>query len=467
MNFTEIDFWPRLFGGLILIGLLRLWPAYRKPEWLSAFDRTALAILSLYLLSCVGFLTTVIFCSIFLVALGMIRTMFRLSSERRSLVLWIGIPLLFLPLLYYKYRVFIVRDVFVIDGLTFASIAIPAGISFYTFQTVGMLVDASKLERWRPRFVDYLNFIGFFPQVVAGPIERRDALFPQLEKFSFRWSPALLNSGTRWIALGLFYKVCLSDNLGAYIDRDAMDSAWTITLTTVLFGLKIYFDFCAYSLIALGFAKCLGIELTLNFKSPYWSGNIRDFWRRWHISLSYWFRDYVYIPLGGSRGGRWALNLLIVFVVSGIWHGAGWGFLIWGGLHGIFVVVSHAMKNRVKLPAVAAWVLTMAVVFLAWLPFYETRMDVLWKKTRTLFTGSAWSLDALHGLVGSFGMGDLVTLGASVGLGLLALACEGLSLARTGKYFAHASSPITTVACVLGILFLGAPEANEFIYFAF
>ncbi len=465
MNFTEFDFWPRLLIGLLLISFFRLFVP-KSGTARSKYDRITLACLSVYLLSCVGTLTTVIFCSVFFTAWIAVIVMFRLPPERRYLLLWIAIPLVCSPLIYYKYRIFILRDVFGWEDHPFLTLAIPAGISFYTFQKIAMLVDAYRMTYWKPKFLDYVNFATFFPQVVAGPIERKANLFPQMESFSFDWSMARLNAAAPWLALGFFYKLCLADNLSSYVDKEAMASAWPILLSTFLFGLKIYFDFCGYSLIALGLGKCLGIDLTLNFRSPYWSGSIREFWRKWHISLSYWFRDYIYIPLGGSHR-NWAFNLLAVFVLSGIWHGAGWGFLLWGLLHGAFSVISHFMKDRIKLPWIAGWTLTMICVFASWLPFYETRMSVLGKKLAILVEPASYSLSSFRNFLATYDGGELFTLAAIIGLCLSAIAMEGIWKLRKKEDYSFSNSPWSIGLCIILVIILGATKGNDFVYFAF
>lgn len=463
MNFTEFGFWPRLFIGLLILFCGRFLVP-KRSDLLSVYDRLGLGCLSLYLLSCVGKLTFFIFLSVFLTTWMLVQVMFSLPPSKRKYVLWGGVPLLCLPLLYYKYRLFIAHDILGLDGVSFATLAIPAGISFYTFQKIAMLVDASRMGEWRPKFLDYLNFASFFPQVVAGPIERKSALFPQMESFSFECHWPRLNEGAPWLALGLFYKLCLADNLSPLINPDLISSAWTIAYTTFLFGLKIYFDFCGYSLIALGLGRCLGVNLSLNFKSPYWAGNIRDFWRRWHTSLSYWFRDYIYIPLGGSLTRVWAFNLMVVFVVSGIWHGAGWGFIIWGAAHGAFSVISHFFKGKFRLPWLLGWPMTLLCVFLAWLPFYETRIEFLKRKFAILLDPKGWAPVALADLART-----QLTPGAigTILLCLIALSLEGIARYRNRDDYSYASHPMMIVGCVFAIIFLGGLEANEFVYFAF
>jgi D-alanyl-lipoteichoic acid acyltransferase DltB (MBOAT superfamily) len=287
-----------------------------------------------------------------------------------------------------------------------------------------------------------------------------------MERFRFTCNWDNLNAAAPWLALGFFYKLCLADNLSPFINRDDMASAWPILFTTFLFGLKIYFDFCGYSLIALGLARLLGVTLTLNFRSPYLSANIRDFWRRWHVSLSYWFRDYVYIPLGGSRTSYWWAGLLLVFLLSGIWHGAGWCFLLWGAMHGIYCVVSHVTKDHIRLPSPIGWAITMVLVFAAWLPFCETRGDVLMRKIAILTTPSCFSLRSLRTYICSFEPVHLYPLIAVLLLAMITFAAEARSSKSQG-YYGFASQPAVIVLLVALTVWLGSTHGNAFIYFSF
>jgi len=466
MNFVDFEFWPTLLIGLFLIFSIRKGLRLARGRELQDYDKYALGILSLVLLAGVDWLTLGIFISLAILSFVGIQLVSRLPMERRKFFLGCFIPVLLLPLIYYKYRTFLVEQVIGWEALTLGAIAIPAGISFYTFQMIAILVDGARLPNYRPRAIDFLNFTSFFPQVVAGPIERKDDLMPQVESFRFRFDMKFLDQGAPWLALGLFYKICLADNLSPYIDRDAMESAWPILWTTFLFGLKIYFDFCGYSLIALGLGKCLGIDLTLNFRSPYFSTNIRDFWRRWHVSLSFWFRDYVYIPLGGSKNGRWAFNLMVVFVVSGLWHGAGWGFILWGALHGVYCVVSHALKGRFAMPAPVGWAITTPLVFLAWLPFYETRWDVLSQKFVTLLQVGSYSAEHLKSFALGFGPNALFPMMAAVSLCLLVLVLEAIS-SNKGDHYGFAKSRLAVALLIFGTIWFGSSQGNSFVYFSF
>lgn len=216
------------------------------------------------------------------------------------------------------------------------SLILPVGISFYTFQTLGYVFDVYKGRiRAEKHFGYYATFVSFFPQLVAGPIERTESLLPQIKsKHIFEESVGLL--GTQYIILGLYKKV-IADTLAFHVDIVFGDlykyEGFALLLATFLFSIQIYCDFSGYSDIAGGTAKLFGIELMENFRSPYFSGSLKEFWKRWHISLSTWFKDYVYIPLGGNRCSkiRQRFNLIVTFFVSGLWHGANWTFVMWGG----------------------------------------------------------------------------------------------------------------------------------------
>jgi D-alanyl-lipoteichoic acid acyltransferase DltB (MBOAT superfamily) len=224
------------------------------------------------------------------------------------------------------------------------TIILPVGISFYTFQTMSYSLDIYN-RKMKPTgdLITFATFVAFFPQLVAGPIERASNLLPQLlKKREFRYSQAI--EGLRLILWGLFKKVAIADSLAPIVDDIFVNyhsyPSSTLVLGAVLFGFQIYGDFSGYSDMAIGTAKLLGIELMSNFKFPYFSRNIAEFWRRWHISLSTWFRDYLYIPLGGSRVGttKAIRNVLIIFLISGFWHGANWTFIFWGLFHALLFI---------------------------------------------------------------------------------------------------------------------------------
>jgi len=225
-------------------------------------------------------------------------------------------------------------------------IILPIGLSFHTFQSLSYTIEVYRGNQKAERHFGYLAlYVLFYPQLVAGPIERPQNILHQLhEEHHFEYQR--VTDGLKWMAWGMFKKVVIADRMALFVnpvyDSPAEFQGPTLAFATIAFAIQIYCDFSGYSDIAFGSAQVMGIRLMKNFQHPYFAKSISEFWRRWHISLSTWFRDYVYIPLGGNRAGtrRMAINLLITFLVSGLWHGANWTFVIWGGLHGLYVVLN-------------------------------------------------------------------------------------------------------------------------------
>ncbi|MEX2531232.1 MAG: MBOAT family protein [Gemmatimonadota bacterium] len=241
-------------------------------------------------------------------------------------------------------------------GIPTFDVLLPVGISFYTFQTLSYTIDVYRGRQEPERHLGILAlYVSFFPQLVAGPIERSTRLLPQFfREHGFDLERA--KSGARLMLWGFFKKVVIADRLAAYVNPVYADptahSSATLLVATYFFAFQIYCDFSGYSDIAIGTARIMGYDLMENFRRPYFARSIREFWGRWHISLSTWFRDYVYIPLGGNRVPRlrWYVNLMIVFVVSGLWHGAAWTFILWGALHGgylVFALVTSHQRDRI------------------------------------------------------------------------------------------------------------------------
>lgn len=466
MNFAELRFWEYLLSGLALILGLRfaLSSVLRGREQL--FDKVALLALGLVLLLAVSWITFVIYLVVVAVTYGGLAWIRQHHEEHARKYLLVLVPLQLAPLFYYKYADFAVNRVLGLDFDALRNVVIPVGISFYTFQKVAFVVDSLVFKQPLPRLLDYLNFAGFFPQIVAGPIERKKDLLPQMEGFRFRWLPRDIDEGAGWIVLGLFFKCCLADNLAAYFNRSLADNAYQVWLANGLFGLRIYYDFAGYSLVAVGIARCLGVRLTLNFTSPYCSTNIGEFWRRWHITLSQWFRDYLYVPLGGGRVRHWAFNILLVFVVSGVWHGAGWNFVLWGAMHALFLIVAR-LSGKFSLPAPLAWSLTMLAAFSAWLCFYEPDTARLMEKLALILTPAAYAPGALKTALGSYPPGDRIVLAGMFVLTTVTLLAEWLSVRRLNEPYAYLrKKPVLILLVVLTVL-LAPGKNNGFIYFAF
>ena len=289
------------------------------------------------------------------------------NLNKRKILLWISILVNLGFLGFFKYYNFFLdnfNSAFTFFGSEINSnslnIILPVGISFYTFQTLSYTIDIYK-ERLEPTkdFISFAAFVSFFPQLVAGPIERATNLLPQiLNKRKFEYNEAV--DGLRQILWGLFKKVVIADNCATYanliFNNSADYSGSTLLLGAIFFTFQIYGDFSGYSDVAIGTSRLFGFNLMQNFAFPYFSRDIAEFWRRWHISLSTWFRDYLYIPLGGSRGGTWmkVRNTFIIFIVSGFWHGANWTFVVWGALNAIyFLPLLLTKRNRQNLEIVA------------------------------------------------------------------------------------------------------------------
>lgn len=312
------------------------------------------------------FLSLILFSTLvdYIVGLGLAREE---NQIKRKLLLWISIGINLGLLGFFKYKNFFIgnfKTAFSFLGTDInydtLSIILPVGISFYTFQSLSYTIDVykRKLEPTRDLFA-FSAFICFFPQLVAGPIERATNLLPQfLSKRTFSYNRAI--DGLRQILWGLFKKIVIADQCGKIanliFDNSDFYSGSTLILGAIFFSFQLYGDFSGYSDIAIGTSRLFGFNLKKNFAFPYFSRDIAEFWRRWHISLTSWFKDYVYTPLGGSKGGTWMKfrNILIVFLLSGFWHGANWTYIVWGALNALFILPVFLMKkNRKHLDTVA------------------------------------------------------------------------------------------------------------------
>ena len=315
---------------------------------------------------------------------------------------------------YFKYWGFlsgIFRDLFSTFGAegraSAWSIILPVGISFYTFQSISYVIDVYRgtipAERSWVRFMAYVTY---FPQLVAGPIERAGHLLPQFRRERNPTSGDI-EEGTWLLLWGFFKKVVIADNLAFYSDlvfsRDTFSFSIYL-LGAAAFGIQIYCDFSGYSDIARGLARFFGIDLMFNFRNPYAATSAKEFWGRWHISLSQWFRDYLYIPLGGNRGGlgRTSANLMIVMAVAGLWHGASWTFMLWGLWHGAALVLNLYWRQvGFGMPKAVGWILTMAMVLVGWIFFRATSLEQLYAM---FFVNSGaeaplWRMEYVKGLI--------------------------------------------------------------------
>ena len=273
------------------------------------------------------------------------------------------------------------------SGIPVLQIALPIGISFYTFQGLSYVIDVYRGEAPQKNPFSLALYIAMFPQLIAGPIVRYADVSRQLARREH--DPQLFYEGSRRFVLGLAKKVILANQMGALADL-IMEGDYAVMSTpaawlgTLAYSLQIYLDFSAYSDMAIGLGKLFGFSFKENFDMPYLSSSVREFWRRWHMSLSGWFRDYLYIPLGGSRKGNVYLNLFIVFLATGIWHGAGWGFLIWGIWHGLFVIMERLLQKH-RFNKVLGWGYTMLVVMIGWTLFRIVEIGPFFSYLKVLF----------------------------------------------------------------------------------
>ena len=342
------------------------------------------------------------------------------SEKVRTKRFWLTITLIVClgVLFFYKYFNFLSGSVTGIAAYFGAEIGsftldliLPVGISFYTFQTLSYVIDVYRGDiKTERNFFFYALFVSFFPQLVAGPIERPDNLMPQLRE-EHKWSKDNAVKGAKHMIVGFFKKVCVADTIAVYVNavyNNAEEATGLgVIIATVLFALQIYCDFSGYTDIAIGCARIMGIRLMKNFDHPYMATSIKEFWSRWHISLSSWFRDYLYIPLGGNRRGRLRqlINLFIVFLVSGLWHGAAWTYVIWGAVHGIYQIIGNlTWKPRNKLLGKIGlsdrsigivWlrrVITFVLVSFAWIFFRANSLADAGLLLERLFTGAGWQM---------------------------------------------------------------------------
>jgi alginate O-acetyltransferase complex protein AlgI len=380
-----------------------------------------------------------------------------------------------------------VRSLFTWAGLPYPvptlHFLLPVGISFYTFHTLTYTIDIYRgLQKPEPRFGIFALFVSFFPQLVAGPIARSSQLMPQFdERHEFDYRMAA--DGLKLMAWGFFKKLVIADHLTAYVDQVYADPhafpGPVLLLATVFFGFQIYCDFSGYTDIAIGAARVMGFRLIINFNYPYVSRSVREFWRRWHISLSTWFRDYFYVSLGGNRVAvpRWYLNLFLTFLVSGLWHGASWTFVGWGALHGLYVVAGQASESARKsftdaiglgrLPRLHHGLqvaTTFSLVTLAWVFFRARTIDQAFE----VIAGIPHGWTSLSGLTLDLGAYWLAT---SIGAIAVLEAVQFAQRRRSVSSWLSTQPPLLRwaayYAIIMAILVFGEFGGQDFVYFQF
>ena len=397
--------------------------------------------------------------------------------NQRKWLVYIGVLLALMPLFFFKYYTFVEETINDIIGIgrgnfTERVIIAPLGISFYTFQALGYLFDVYygriKAEK---NWLDYMLFVCFFPQILSGPISKAKDLLPQIKsKRAFDYNSSVI--ALKWFVWGLFLKVAFADRLGIFVDmvytHYEHNSGLTCLIASVFYSFQIYGDFAGYSLMAMGVGKLLGFNLVNNFNHPYLSFSITDFWRRWHISLSTWLKDYVYIPMGGSRclklRNYW--NIFITFLVSGIWHGANWTFIIWGIFHGFIQIVEKAFglqKNKPdnKLILLLRIIVTFCLVNFAWIVFRLPDLSTAAAVINKIFTDWSFKIDTPWGVPSLFYFGPLLLI-------LLKDIRDEYSIRiiKNSKY-RILSSRLFYFSLLVYIILFGVLDSGSFIYASF
>lgn len=405
----------------------------------------------------------------YLCGLGMVR-----FPQQKKAFLWISVALLLCNLIVFKYLNFFVDNLDKLTGvaLSLPAIALPIGISFYTFQILSYVIDLYRGKVGVQRnFFYFLLYVSFFPQLIAGPIVRYQTVEEEIDSRQESWDDVLY--GLRRFILGLAKKVLIANNVARIAEQiyGAGDAAGTAAywLAALCYTFQIYFDFSGYSDMAIGLGRMFGFHFPENFDYPYISRSVTEFWRRWHISLSTWFRDYVYIPLGGNRvsRGRWIFNIFVVWGLTGLWHGAQWNFILWGLYYAVLLFSEKLFLSRLlkKLPGAVQWLYTMLFVVVGWVLFNLTDFARLRHALAVMFTPHATDWLAM------------LACDTSIIIPILVLPFAILfSFPVLTKWKKHADdTPLTALltngVCLgllaLSIAFIISSSYNPFIYFRF
>lgn len=401
-------------------------------------------------------------------------------ENKRKLICATAIVLSLLPLFTYKYLNFFLTGVLGLEQIQeqwtwLSRLVLPVGISFFTFQALTYTIDVyrGKIES-RKNVIDVALFVSFFPTVLSGPIEKARNLLPQIEK-PVGVSLRAITEGATIFVYGLFKKVVIADRLASYVDwaygsYEYMQGG-TLALAAIFYSIQIYCDFSGYSDMAWGVAKCLGFNITRNFNFPYFATSIKEFWHRWHISLTSWFTEYVYFSLGGNRVRlkvRWVFNISMVFILSGIWHGAAWNFLIWGCLHAVYYLIEHFLGLQKKGFELPKWlklpssIVVFALVTLAWIFFRVGDMGQAAGIIQRIFTYRTFSAS-----VGASTFTFVCNMALLVTFALIEiLVYKKLLLTERKGTFCTWGNALLTVALLLMIALFGM-QSDSFVYFQF
>jgi len=421
--------------------------------------------------------------------------------SRRKIILLSGIVINLSLLGYFKYADFFIENINLLfsTGMPALNLALPLAISFFTFQQIAYLVDCYKEDTQEYDFLNYCLFVTFFPQLIAGPIVHHKQMMPQfmrLKNSLVNWTN--IAAGIFIFSVGLFKKTVIADSFSVWanagFDAGIQLSFFEAWGSSISYTLQIYYDFSGYTDMAIGAALLFNIRLPINFNSPYKALNIQDFWRRWHITLSTWLRDYIYIPLGGNRSGhsRAYLNILITFFLGGLWHGAGWSFIIWGALHGL-AVAGHRLWSHagLKMPVFLAWCSTIMFVNITWVFFRAENLESAQLMLKGMFDLEGvkfspgfvdvltrlthWELLAPDWIKGDY-LIPIEMAGYGLVFALVAfLLPNTVEMIRLVPYRGKLAFKTTAITAILtGMLFffavmtfIGNPEPSEFLYFNF
>ncbi|UDQ96871.1 MBOAT family protein [Lentisphaerota bacterium WC36G] len=387
---------------------------------------------------------------------------------------------------YYKYYNFFIENInhFFLANIHISDIVLPLAISFFTFQQIAYLVDNFR-GSVKANFFDYCLFVTFFPQLIAGPIVHYKETIPQFKNKRNKiidWKNVYF--GICILCLGLGKKILIADTLSPVV-KNGFEHYQFLTffeswLTSLSYTLQLYFDFSGYCDMAIGSALIFNIKLPVNFNSPYKAINIQDFWRRWHMTLSRWLKNYLYIPLGGNRKGNliMAINLLLTFLIGGFWHGAGWTFIIWGALHGSAVIIFRVwQKFNVKLPKAISWLITFNFVNLAWVFFRAESIHQAWFIVKNMFSFEKLSTRVSNYTVSFFQLSNIKLKDSSLfmdtNVGVMTFIVIALTLSLCFNNLNDKSEKLTSkryfFCCVMIFLYmlLSINEISEFIYFKF
>ncbi len=407
------------------------------------------------------------------------------AYDNSKLLTIIGVVFNVLLLGYFKYSYFVVDNIsYFIEGVSIEKVLLPLGISFFTFQQIAFLIDAYKKDTHKYNLLDYTLFVTFFPQLIAGPIVHHKEMMPQFKGYKKAGTNRIVK-GLVIFSIGMFKKLVIADTFSIWANTGFANvgeltffGAW---LTTISYTVQLYYDFSGYCDMAIGLALIFNIRLPINFNSPYKASNIQDFWRRWHITLSTWLKDYIYISLGGNRNGNVSasFNVFVTFLIGGFWHGAGWNFIIWGAMHGTALTAHRAWSySKLRMPKYIAWFITIMFVHFAWVFFraddVSTAITVVTKMFNSNLTFSEMNIFIYNSI--SF---PLITTLTSAVLMLvflfLTLLCtlvmkNSLEIARyNDEKYIFSSKAIVFYGMILGLTSLSMflTSTSSFLYFNF